>query len=114
MLKTAERFKAEILRRLDEVTEGQDEAIHEAAVIMADTIERGGIIRAFGSGHSHANALEICGRAGGYIQTKIVREPALGIYEMLTPRTAWCSSRIRVGTRCRWSLRFTRARPVSR
>ena len=74
MLKTAERFKAEILRRLDEVTEGQDEAIHEAAVIMADTIERGGIIRAFGSGHSHANALEICGRAGGYIQTKIVRE----------------------------------------
>ena len=83
MLKTAERFKAEILRRLDEVTEGQDEAIHEAAVIMADTIERGGIIRAFGSGHSHANALEICGRAGGYIQTKIVREPALGIYEML-------------------------------
>ena len=52
-------------------------------LIMADTIERGGIIRAFGSGHSHANALEICGRAGGYIQTKIVREPALGIYEML-------------------------------
>ena len=61
MLKTAERFKAEILRRLDEATEGQDEAIHEAAVIMADTIERGGIIRAFGSGHSHANALEISG-----------------------------------------------------
>ncbi len=68
MLKTAERFKAEILRRLDEVTEGPGaRAIHEAAVIMADTIERGGIIRAFGSGHSHANALEICGRAGGCI-----------------------------------------------
>ena len=83
VLKTAERFKAEIIRRLDEVTEGQNEAIHAAAVIFADTIERGGIIRAFGSGHSHANALEICGRAGGYIQTKIVREPALGIYEML-------------------------------
>ena len=64
MNKTAERFKAEILRRLDEVTEGQDEAIHEAATIFANTIERGGIIRAFGSGHSYANALEICGRSG--------------------------------------------------
>lgn len=80
---SAERFKAEIIKRLDEVTEGQDEAIHEAAVIMADTIERGGIIRAFGSGHSYGNALEISGRAGGYIQTRIIREPAQGIYEML-------------------------------
>lgn len=80
---TAARFKAEVLRRLDEVFDGQEDALREAAEIFANTIERGGIIRAFGSGHSHANALEICGRAGGYIQTKIVREPALGIYEML-------------------------------
>ncbi len=80
---TAARFKAEVLRRLDEVFDGQEDAVHEAAVVFADTIERGGIIRAFGSGHSHANALEICGRAGGYIQTKVVREPAWGIYEMI-------------------------------
>lgn len=83
MYKTAERFKEEIIKRIDEVTEGQDEAIHEAATIFADTIERGGIIRAFGSGHSFGNALEICGRAGGYIQTRIIREPSTGIYEML-------------------------------
>ena len=80
---TAKRFKDEVIRRLDEVFDGQEDALHEAAVIFADTIERGGIIRAFGSGHSHANALEICGRAGGYIQTKVVREPAWGIYEMI-------------------------------
>ncbi len=79
MNKTRERFKAEILRRLDEVTEGQDEAVHEAATVFADTIERGGIIRAFGSGRSYANALEICGRAGGYIQTRIINEPSRGI-----------------------------------
>ncbi len=83
MTSTAERFKAEVLRRLDTVIDGQEDALHEAAIIFADTIERGGIIRAFGSGHSHANALEICGRAGGYIQTKVVREPAWGIYEMI-------------------------------
>lgn len=83
MNKTAERFKAEILRRLDEVTEGQDEAVHEAATVFADTIERGGIIRAFGSGRSYVNALEICGRAGGDIQTRIINEPSRGIYEML-------------------------------
>ncbi|HJA30010.1 MAG TPA: SIS domain-containing protein [Candidatus Olsenella pullicola] len=80
---TAERFKDEIISRLNTVFDGQEDALHEAAVIFADTIERGGIIRAFGSGHSHANALEICGRAGGYIQTKVVREPAWGIYEMI-------------------------------
>ncbi len=83
MNKTAERFKAEIIKRIDEVTDGQEDAIHEAATIFADTIERGGIIRAFGSGHSFGNALEICGRAGGYIQTRIIREPSNGIYEML-------------------------------
>lgn len=79
MNKTAERFKAEILRRLDEVTEGQDEAIHEAATVFANTIERGGIIRAFGLGHAYANTLEICGRAGGYIQARIINEPSRGI-----------------------------------
>lgn len=83
MNKTAERFKSEIIRRLDDVTEGQDAAIHEAGVVFADTIQRGGIIRAFGSGHSFGNALEICGRAGGYIQTRLIREPSSGIYEML-------------------------------
>ena len=80
---TAERFKAEIIKRLDEVTEGQEEAIREAGVILADTVERGGIIRAFGSGHSYGNALEISGRAGGYIQTRIINEPARGHYEMV-------------------------------
>ena len=80
---SAARFKAEVLRRLDTVLDGQEDALHQAATIFANTIERGGIIRAFGSGHSHANALEICGRAGGYIQTKVVREPAWGIYEMI-------------------------------
>lgn len=83
MNKTARRFKDEIIRRLDEVTDGQDEAIHEAGTYFADTIERGGVIRAFGSGHSFANALEICGRAGGYIQTRLIREPSWGIYERL-------------------------------
>ena len=55
---SAARFKAEVLRRLDTVLDGQEDALHQAATIFANTIERGGIIRAFGSGHSHANALE--------------------------------------------------------
>lgn len=80
---TAKRFQQEIISRLSTVCDGQEEALTEAATIMADTIERGGIIRAFGSGHSYANALEISGRAGGYIQTRIINEPARGIYEMI-------------------------------
>lgn len=50
---------------------------------MADTIEKGGIIQSFGSGHSYGNALEISGRAGGFIQTKIINEPSRGSYEMI-------------------------------
>ena len=46
---SAARFKAEVLRRLDTVLDGQEDALHQAATIFANTIERGGIIRAFGS-----------------------------------------------------------------
>ena len=81
MSATARSYKNELIRRLTELDDGQEDAIHEAALIMADTIERGGIIRAFGSGHSYASALEISGRAGGYIQTRVINEPARGIYE---------------------------------
>lgn len=83
MRELAERFRSEIISRLDSLFEGQEDALLEAATIFADTIRRGGIIRAFGSGHSFASALEICGRAGGYIQTRLLREPSEGIYEML-------------------------------
>jgi uncharacterized phosphosugar-binding protein len=41
----------------------------EAATAMADSIAGGGVIQAFGTGHSEAFAMEIAGRAGGLIPT---------------------------------------------
>lgn len=83
MREIGKKFNEEILKRLTTICDGQEENIHKAAEIIADTIEKGGIIQSFGSGHSYGNALEISGRAGGFIQTKIVNEPSRGNYEMV-------------------------------
>ncbi len=57
---------------LQKVNDTQGENVEQAASIIADTIENGGIIQAFGSGHSFAGAIEIAGRAGGYIPSKAI------------------------------------------
>ena len=59
----------------------QDENIKKAGEIIAKSIMSGGIMHAFGSGHSHAVAIEICSRAGGLLQARAIKEPAGGIYE---------------------------------
>lgn len=46
-----------------------DPAIPEAAALFAGALDRGGVIQAFGSGHSEAVAMEIAGRAGGLVPT---------------------------------------------
>ncbi len=67
----------------DKLEETQAENIHKAAGILADGIMNGGIIQAFGSGHSYAAAIEICGRAGGLIPSKVINDPAGGLYESI-------------------------------
>ena len=61
-------------------------ALHRAAVagaldpaieIFADCLAGGGVIQAFGTGHSQAFAMEIAGRAGGFIPTNAIRLPDL-------------------------------------
>lgn len=59
----------------------ESENITKAANIVANSIMNGGITQAFGSGHSFAAALEISGRAGGLIPSKVINDPAMGMYE---------------------------------
>mgnify|MGYP001810197445 CR=1 FL=1 len=59
----------------------QSEAIEAAAHAMVETILNGGLIQAYGAGHSFAGALELCHRAGGLIPTKAIKEPSGGQYE---------------------------------
>lgn len=66
---------------IEQLKETQQENILAAAKCVADTFEAGGILQAFGSGHSNAGALELCHRAGGFVPTKAIKEPAGGQYE---------------------------------
>jgi len=68
---------------LKEVEATQGENITKAAHLIADSIMSGGILQAFGSGHSYAAAIEITGRAGGLIPAKAIKEPAMGAYESI-------------------------------
>lgn len=67
-----EEYKKNIYTVLEQIELNENEAIEAAATVIADTVEAGGIIQAFGSGHSFAGAIEIAGRAGGYIPSKAI------------------------------------------
>lgn len=68
---------------IKDVKNTQGDNVNKAAEIIADSIMNGGIIQAFGSGHSYAGAIEIAGRAGGLIPTKVLEEPSRGKYETI-------------------------------
>ncbi|GAA0580188.1 sugar isomerase domain-containing protein [Paractinoplanes ferrugineus] len=51
------------------VGEGQVERKRQAVAILAESVRNGGVIQAFGCGHSEAVAMEIAGRAGGLVPT---------------------------------------------
>lgn len=59
----------------------QQENIHKAALLISESIRGGGILQAYGSGHSYAGAIEVCGRAGGLIPSKVIGETAYGDFE---------------------------------
>jgi len=69
---------------LNEEREALDAA--ETAIAMALTADRQVI--AFGTGHSHCLALELCDRAGGLVAPKVLRDGVLAMYEGLAKSTA--------------------------
>ncbi len=70
MSETTNDFLHETTRRLEKLAAFADEGGLEPAVdLLAAALQSGGIIQAFGTGHSQAFAMEIAGRAGGLIPT---------------------------------------------
>jgi uncharacterized phosphosugar-binding protein len=66
----ADDFAQQVRTRLDAITRTAAEGGLDAALdLMTTTIESGGVVHAFGTGHSEAFAMEIAGRAGGFIPT---------------------------------------------
>ncbi|GAA1049093.1 SIS domain-containing protein [Arthrobacter russicus] len=71
-------FSEQVSSRLSQLAETADAGGFDAAVqLFADAVRAGGVIQAFGTGHSEAFAMEIAGRAGGLIPTSRITLRAL-------------------------------------
>ncbi len=63
-------YRREVARRLDAITASAHDGGLDAAVdLLATAIAAGGVVHAFGTGHSEAFAMEVAGRAGGLVPT---------------------------------------------
>ena len=89
-----ELFFDAIEEMIQDVRNTQGDNIKKAAEIIADSIMNGGIIQAFGSGHSYAGAIEIAGRAG-LIPAKVLKDSSGGMYETI-------EGTIQIYGRCRY------------
>lgn len=69
-----DQFYTKIDSILKQIHNEQQDNIKKAADILVETVERGGIIQSFGSGHSFAAAIEVAGRAGGFVNSKAIKE----------------------------------------
>ena len=66
----ARDYADEVLPRVEQIAAmAEAGGLEQAIGLMTDAIEQGGVIQAFGTGHSEAFAMEIAGRAGGLIPT---------------------------------------------
>lgn len=68
---------------MEDVLATQGRAIETAAVWMADTIEKRGIVHLFGSGHSHMIAEEVFHRAGSLLPLNPMLDPNLTLFGMI-------------------------------
>ncbi|UFU04423.1 SIS domain-containing protein [Ruania suaedae] len=70
MIDTVSDFHREVTGRLDTLAQrAADGAFDPAVDLLVSSLDAGGVIQAFGTGHSEAFAMEIAGRAGGLIPT---------------------------------------------
>ncbi len=73
-----------------QVAETQEEPVRRAAEAVVASLRAGGVVNAFGSGHSEAIAMEIAGRAGGLVPSNRLTPRDLVLYggeppSVLTP-----------------------------
>lgn len=70
---TTTDFLAEVTSRLERLSTGDSWAsIDAAAALVADAVIAGGVVHAYGTGHSQGFVMEIAGRAGGLIPTNAI------------------------------------------
>jgi uncharacterized phosphosugar-binding protein len=83
-------YATKVLDLARQVAESQAEPVSRAAALLVTSIRAGGVVNAFGSGHSEAIAMEIAGRAGGLVPSNRLSPRDLVLYggqppSVLTP-----------------------------
>jgi len=110
MVVTADGYVSGIRSVIDRLADSQAANVTVAAELIADALGAGGILQAFGTGHSEAVAMDFAGRAGGLVPTnrillrdlvvfggeapeilhneKLERDPEIAhrLYEIASPR----------------------------
>ena len=66
---SAQAYLGALMPIMTRVAEQSDGPVQEAADLIVASLRAGGVVQAFGSGHSEALAMEIAGRAGGLVPT---------------------------------------------
>jgi uncharacterized phosphosugar-binding protein len=69
MTLSPEGFLKVVTDTIDRVASGQRDEVGRAADLIVSALRAGGVVQAFGTGHSEALAMEIAGRAGGLVPT---------------------------------------------
>ncbi len=78
------RYLGEVMSRITAIADDASRGALDGAIdMLADSIRAGGVIQAFGTGHSQAFAMEIAGRAGGLIPANAIRLVDLALYGSL-------------------------------
>lgn len=86
MSKSVEYFE-NLQKILARIATEQLDNIEKAARAVADTLENGGRVHAFGTGHSHMLAEEIFYRAGGLVNVNPILETSLMLHESAAKST---------------------------
>lgn len=68
----AAAFAGTALDQLTRVASEQRDALRAGGALIADALAGGGILHAYGTGHSRSAALELVARAGGFIPTNML------------------------------------------
>ncbi|MBE1492834.1 sugar isomerase domain-containing protein [Plantactinospora soyae] len=69
MTLSAQGYLDVVTETIGRVAAGQRDGVRRAADLITTALRGGGVVQAFGTGHSEALAMEIAGRAGGLVPT---------------------------------------------
>lgn len=80
MTPRAEDYLQVVTATMARVAASQRDAVARAADLITAALRAGGVVHAFGTGHSEALAMEIAGRAGGLVPTNRIALRDLVLY----------------------------------